>query len=95
MEEIVKISENNIEVRTYRIAELGEKIYIGEVKVYGQSRMQDELKAVEDKIAELTSLDVAKSKADSLKDLESKRSQLLEVKSLLETNEFNKAEDMI
>ena len=83
MEEIVKVAENNVELRTYRLAKEGEKIY-SSTKVYGQVRMEGELKNVDAEILALTNLDVLKDKANKLTALNAKRELLLGVKAKLE-----------
>jgi len=86
MEEIVKVAENNVEVKSYRVAKPEEKIYEA-VEVYGESRMKAELLAVEKQILELTNLDVVKQKEETLSKLNAQRLRLLEIKKQLEAKE--------
>lgn len=59
MEEIVKVADNNIEVRTYRLAKLDEKIY-EKTKAYGKIRLEAELSKTDAEILSLTNLDPVK-----------------------------------
>lgn len=82
MEEIIKISENNIVVRTYRLAKADEKIY-EKTEVYGETRMCEELAKVEKEIVSLTAVDEVKQKSDNLAALQAKKATLLEIKAKL------------